>query len=175
MQQPNHLRYLNEMVAVAKKPPEEWNALLAPHRTGLRGQPMVIQMLAPAIDKMGQASQRNHAVLRSAIVALAAERFRQQHGRWPETLDELVRSKLLSAVPTDSYNGAPITLARPAAALVVYCVGPDGADNGGKIDRQNPTKPGTDLGFQLWDAPARRAPALPPKPSGPDDGRGPRP
>jgi hypothetical protein len=56
--------------------------------------------------------------------------------------------------------------------LIVYCVGPDGTDDGGKLDRQNPTKAGTDLGFQLWDVPARRSPA-PLKVAEPGEGGGP--
>jgi hypothetical protein len=176
MQHTGHLRYMNELVAIAERPPEEWEGLLAPMRAKVPQLPLLVRLLAPAMDKIAQACQRNHAFLRNAIVALAAERFRQQTGRWPTTLDELVRAKLLQAVPTDPYDSKPIRLKRTADGLIVYCVGPDGADNGGTIDRQNPVKVGTDLGFQLWDPPARRGPAPPPKPPDPsEDGSSPPP
>ena len=47
--------------------------------------------------------------------------------------------------------------------LIIYAVGSDLADNGGNLDR-NAIKPGTDVGFRLWDVPARRQPPPPPKP-----------
>jgi hypothetical protein len=47
--------------------------------------------------------------------------------------------------------------------VVIYSVGADGKDNGGKLDK-NPTKDGTDRGFRLWDVPKRRQPPKPPKP-----------
>jgi hypothetical protein len=45
---------------------------------------------------------------------------------------------------------------------MIYAVGPDLVDNGGKLHLSaNPR--GTDLGFRLWDVPARRQLPLPPK------------
>jgi hypothetical protein len=119
------------------------------------------------MQKVSEAVVRNHAMLRGAIVALAAERFRQKNGQWPASPDELVQAGLLKAVPTDPYDGKPIRLARTADGLIVYSIGPDKVDNGGLRDRQNPVKAGTDLGFQLWDVKARRQPAPPPKPATP--------
>jgi hypothetical protein len=34
-------------------------------------------------------------------------------------------------------------------------------DNGGHLDRQQPTAPGSDLGFRLWDVGKRRQPPAP--------------
>jgi hypothetical protein len=169
------LRNLNEWIEIAKRPPEEWEALLAQERAKLPNLPILVRLLTPALDRLAQAYLRNHANLRCAIVAVAAERFRQQQKRWPESAGELVQAGLLGAVPTDPYDRKPIKFARTADGLVVYCIGPDGADNGGKIDRQNPFKTGIDFGFQLWDLAARRAPSQPPRPPSPVDGRGPPP
>jgi hypothetical protein len=49
-------------------------------------------------------------------------------------------------------------------------VGPDGKDNGGKIDPQMPHREGADLGFRLWEVAKRRQPPQPPKPAEPADG-----
>ncbi len=164
-QQTAHIRFLTELVEVARRPPQEWEAAgLAAFRANATKLPVLARLLAPAMDKIAQACQRNHAILRNAIVALAAERYRQKHGRWPATLDELVQAGLLKSAPVDPYDGRPLRLRRTGDGLMVYSVGPDNADNGGVIDRQNPIKAGTDLGFQLWDVAARRQPPPPPKP-----------
>src|SRR5262249_35001434 len=130
------LRDMNEWVDMAKRSPDEWTALLAQERAKLPKLPILVRYLTSAFDKPAQAYLRNHAVLRSAVVAHAAERFRQRDGRWPESPEELVRASLLSAVPTDPYDGKPIRFARTPNGLIVYSVGPDGIDNGGAIDRQ---------------------------------------
>src|SRR5204863_6765029 len=105
----------------------------------------------------------------TATVAVAAERYRRAKKAWPETIDALVQAGYLKQVPRDPFDGAPLRLKRQPDSLIVYSVGPDGKDDGGKIDRQHPTEPGTDLGFQLWDVAKRRQPPLPPKPAKADD------
>src|SRR5581483_6580117 len=84
-----------------------------------------------------------------------AERFRRQHGRWPESLDALV-PQFATEVPIDPYNGKSLRMKRLDDGLVMYTVGSDGIDNGGKLD--DSTKAGTDLGYRLWDVPKRRQP-----------------
>jgi hypothetical protein len=46
--------------------------------------------------------------------------------------------------------------------IVVYSIGRDRKDDGGKINRAKPEAPGGDLGFRLWDIDKRRQ--APPKP-----------
>ena len=100
------------------------------------------------------------ARLRTASAALAAERYCQEKGSWPDTLDTLVPT-YLKQVPADPYEGKPLRLRRTDDGIIVYSIGPDRADNGGTLDRENPVAPGTDLGFQLWNADRRGRPSAP--------------
>jgi hypothetical protein len=61
-------------------------------------------------------------------------------------------------IPNDPYDGNPLRLRRLADGIVIYCVGPDLIDNGGKLDRRDRyrTPFGADVGFQLWDPAHRR-------------------
>jgi hypothetical protein len=164
-QQTGHLEFMTRMVEIARRPPEEWAGPLATEQAAANELPVLARMLVPATAKMAEACVRNHASLRCAIVAVAAERYRGQHGQWPATPDDLVKAGLLKAVPTDPYAaGQRIKFARPKDGLIVYSTGPDGIDNGGNLDPSSyPPKPGTDRGLRLWDVPARRQPPLPPK------------
>ncbi len=90
------------------------------------------------------------AHLRCAYLALAAERFRLDHGRWPATLDELV-PQYVKEVPQDLFQAAPLKLVRTDDGLRIYSVGPDGQDNGGAVDWENRFGEGTDIVFVLWD------------------------
>ena len=70
---------------------------------------------------------------------------------------------VLKVVPSDPFAaGQPIKFARTADGLIVYSVGQNGIDDGGKLDKDK-TGVSLDLGFKLWDVAARRQPPLPPK------------
>src|SRR5437867_2087037 len=102
------IRHMNQLVEIAKRPPEAWAALLSQQPVKRADLPTLVWLMVPAMDNIVEACRRNHAALRSAIVGIAAERFRRQHGRWPTTPDELARAGLLAAVPADPYDGRPI-------------------------------------------------------------------
>jgi hypothetical protein len=112
---------------------------------------------------MHDASLRHRAVLRSAGVALACERFRQARGRWPDSLAELPKH-LLPAVPLDPFDGQPLKYVRRPVGVTVYSVGFDETDNGGNVPETTPSagwqEPGLDLGFRLFDPDQRGLPPV---------------
>ena len=61
------------------------------------------------------------AQIRTAITALAAERFRIDQGRWPASLEELV-PKYISAVPRDPFIRGPLKLMKLPDGLFIYSV-----------------------------------------------------
>jgi hypothetical protein len=95
------------------------------------------------------------ALLRTAIAALAAERYRIDQGRWPESLEELV-PKYISRVPRDPFAKGPLKLLELPDGLFIYSVGYDCKDDGGKIDPKMRIRDGADTGFRLWDVKHRR-------------------
>jgi hypothetical protein len=157
-----YLRATNEMVEASKLAVErhldEVERIIARWET----HDAALAALAGGWNKITQANARNHARLRCALTALAAERYRQKHGHWPTDLAALAQGGFVKAVPLDPYDGQPLRYKRLADGVLVYSVGPDRTDNGGLVDPQNPIGPGTDLGFRLWDLAARRRP--PPAP-----------
>ncbi|HUS34084.1 MAG TPA: ABC transporter permease [Verrucomicrobiae bacterium] len=64
------------------------------------------------------------------IAVCALERYRNDKGKLPEKLDELVPN-YLSAVPHDVFTGQPLHYVRSSDLkdFTIYSVGPDGADN----------------------------------------------
>lgn len=68
---------------------------------------------------------------RTACGALAVERFRLARGFSPQTLDELV-PQFLPEVPQDPFDGMPLRYKHLPRGYVIYSVGPDGLDDGGK-------------------------------------------
>ncbi len=151
----------HELTKISKLPPEEMLAAFKESESKIHSASMLARLLTPATHKVAEAHVRTLANLRCMRALLAAERFRLKSGRWPESLDELVKEKLLSDLPVDPYDGKPLRLKRLGDGVLVYSVNRDKTDNGGLLDRRNPMAPNTDLGLRLWNLPARRQPALP--------------
>ena len=95
-------------------------------------------LLLPNVGRVLIRESECAARLTAAQTALAVERFRLANDRLPEGLTEVV-PRFLPAVPLDPFDGAPLRYKRLAKSYVVYSVGPDGHDDGGK---EPPTKRG---------------------------------
>jgi hypothetical protein len=154
------LSLMNRGVATTQLPPHQQAAAekeITAEVRRLADKTVLIRLLFPALEKVSEASRGKQAHVRCLLVALAVERYRHAHGQWPETLKQLVPEPL-SDVPLDPFDGAPLRYRRLADGVIVYSVGVDGVDNGGTLDRDNPLRAGTDLGYRLWDVRYRRQP-----------------
>jgi hypothetical protein len=94
------LEYASAVVESAKLPVEQQLPQLEQVAGAIVNQPFLVRMLAPASNKFAQMSVRNKAGLRCAIVAVALERYRRQHSRWPDSLNALV-PEYLPCLPTE--------------------------------------------------------------------------
>lgn len=160
------LRYLTRCVEVAKLPVEQQVSAFKQLQATLPQEPYLLQLLALPLTRTAEDHRRRHAWLRSAIVAVAAERFRRKNSRWPVAIDELAPVWLARA-PVDPYDGQPLRYRRLPDGVVVYTLGEDGVDSGGVLERKNPAAVGVDLGFRLWDVEHRRQSPAPEKPAPP--------
>jgi hypothetical protein len=162
---PDHawlLRQCNRLLDMAKWPwPERRRAVEALAAEWDRGDaPELARQVLNYVPPWCRALLLAQARGQCAVAAVAAERYRLRHGRWPEGLAALVPD-FLPAVPLDPFDGQPLRYHRLADGVVIYSVGEDGTDNGGRLADLNPpslfgrTPANTDLGFRLWDVPHR--------------------
>jgi hypothetical protein len=164
----NQARLLEEntqLVEVAKLPAEQqgpaFRRLLDDHYIRFNKSGILDRIYTfPFHDLHGRAlvvgawQTRHRTQLNLAILALASERYRLDHGRWPATPAELVPA-YLSTVPFDPHGGGPLHWKITGGNLILYSVGENGIDDGGIWSRGNPYHPNQDEGFRL-DAPAIR-------------------
>jgi hypothetical protein len=161
---PLMLRMMTRRLEITRLPPDQQEAAERALDAEVRNLPPVAiltKLFAPALSKVSDAYRRKLAYERSLLVALAAERYRRQNGRWPEAAEDLTPT-FLEQIPLDPYDGEPIRYRRLDDGAVAYSVGRDRQDDGGTFDDAQPTRPGTDLGFRLWNPVKRRRPAPPP-------------
>jgi hypothetical protein len=151
------LEFQNRQVEVAKLPVEkqvqEWPALNA----AAKELPVIARMIVEPTLKIADAFVANLAQMRCLVAVLAAERFRQSRGRWPETIEEMTPA-FLSKPLLDPFTGKPLILRRTDDGIVIYSVSSDGRDDGGTF-LPNYRAPGSDVGVRLWDPAKRRQPS----------------
>ena len=158
------LKIYSEYIEAAKLPPHERQAALA--RIPIPPGPpdsfryIVTRTLLPAADKVCAADLRTRADLLTASVALACERFRLSHGRWPTRLDEIPR-EILPEVPLDPFNGEPVRFLRLADGVAVYTIGDDDANALERRKTAGDPLAGIGRGWKLWNPQSRGLPPLP--------------
>jgi len=100
----------------------------------------LFHVIAPAWERVGELHARYYAGLGSAQMALAVLRYRLQHQRLPDSLDDLM-PEFIDAVPIDPFGGQALRYRRQVKGFVIYSVGVDGLDNGGsERDRKDRDK-----------------------------------
>jgi hypothetical protein len=112
----------------------------------------------PGFARAFELEVQAHAALRVGDAALAVEQWRLAHGRWPDSLDELV-PELLTEVPDDPFCDDKIRYRRTEDGVVVYSVGPDGQDDNG-TPQEEATDARYDVTFRLLDPELRGARTL---------------
>jgi len=110
-------------------------------------------MLLPAVSSVATAEARATAGNRAAAAVIAAERFRREHGRLPEDLEELV-PEFLAEVPADPFSGESLKYKAEDGKATVYTVGENRIDERG----QNDLLTGGPGDSDDWSFPERRAP-----------------
>ncbi|MHC4192607.1 MAG: hypothetical protein ACYS8I_00705 [Planctomycetota bacterium] len=91
----------------------------------------------------------NHiAKLRSAQTALAVQRYRLAEGRLPGALADLVPD-YLDTVPLDPFDGNDLRYKKLNVGFVVYSIGEDGKDDGGRERTSGSARSSYDLTFTV--------------------------
>jgi len=147
------LRANNRIVEIAKLPVEDHAEALTvampkEEDMSILGQIYLLPKLQKLTQDLATGQIESQAELRCAITAIAAQRYRQRHGRWPLTAAALVPEHL-GAVLRDPFDAQPLRIRQVIGGRLIYSVGPDRANSGGTIDRSQKNATGTDLGFRV--------------------------
>ena len=92
---------------------------------------ILITLLFPAVRKLEHAYARGEQSTRNLHVAFALESYRLDKGRYPAKLDELA-PKHLAAIPGDLYSGKALKYQPSEKGYLLYSVGVNGEDEGGR-------------------------------------------
>ena len=109
---------------------------------------MVTLMTHPA-DPFVRAIARATASMRATECLIAIRRWQLTHKGVPRDMATAIKGSPLKAIPVDPYNGKPMRLTLIDGQPVVYSVGRDGKDDGGRIDSDRDQRPAGDLIYRL--------------------------
>lgn len=109
--------------------------------------------LLPATHKVQTAFDRSEQVNRNLQVAFALAAYRADTGRYPAKLEELA-PKYLAAIPGDQFSGKPLIYRIEKNGYLLYSVGQNEKDDGGKGFDDDP--PGDDLRVRMPLPPLKR-------------------
>jgi len=107
---------------------------------------IVSAMMLPSVQKVPAKFASYEARRAAASTAVAIERFRLKHGgQIPESLERITPTDL-PAVPSDPFDGHSLRFHKLERGYVVYSIGNDRVDNGGK-ERVRGSVKNTDITF----------------------------
>ncbi|HUS71747.1 MAG TPA: hypothetical protein VMY06_01685 [Sedimentisphaerales bacterium] len=99
-----------------------------------------LRLIMPAFSRVTTIDIRSIAQLRTAQAGLAIERYRLATDKLPDTLAELSPT-YLDAVPKDPFDGKDLRYKKLDVGFVVYSIGEDGSDDGGKEKPRKKARP----------------------------------
>ncbi len=91
----------------------------------------LLDMLFPATQQIRNAMDRNIGRQEGVIAALAIQRYFLKHGQWPQDYAD-VSPEFVTEFPIDQINGALLNFTCDDDGLLIYSVGNDRDDDGGK-------------------------------------------
>ncbi len=101
----------------------------------------LIQAMVPALDRVMELGFRGRALHEATLTVLALQRYRQEKGSYPPSLDELKAGGYLDALPADPYSDKPLSYKAANGGFVLYSLGPDFRDDGGASGRDQEGRP----------------------------------
>jgi hypothetical protein len=103
-----------------------------------------VRLMVPAYQVMWNKIAYSEGQRDGVLVGLALELYRREHDAWPKSLTEL-SPRWLPEVPVDRITGDSLGYKVVDDRPVVYSVGVDQDDDGGRVPRRNGGNPNGDL------------------------------
>jgi hypothetical protein len=108
------------------------------------------RLLLPALNKVVIKYAFAQVTVDEAALACALERYHLANGQYPETLDAL-EPKFIKSVPKDAVSGEALKYHRTDDGnFLLYSVGWNGTDDGGKYGMTTGTSPRQDISQGDW-------------------------
>ncbi len=117
-----------------------------PTATGKVMGDILIALLLPAVDRVSDGADRAQQVHDNVILAFAVAWYHRDNNSYPKELSALA-PKYLKEIPLDLFSGKPLIYRPTADGYLLYSVGVNGKDDGGRGPLDTPR--GDDLSIRV--------------------------
>jgi hypothetical protein len=142
------LDYVDECIQIVQLPTFERSAAIGAAEARVRARRGLFLREIGYMSFLIRREMQELAWIELAATAVAMERYRLARGSLPETLDQLAPAGL-AVVSQDPFDGAPLRYRRLDRGFVIYSVGEDGKDDGGKEELHKKQGETYDLVFRV--------------------------
>jgi len=118
----------------ADQPISQSRGPLAEMEVAIERSDPINRLLFPALARTGTVWANDRARLRGLLLRAAVELYQRRQGEYPESLQQLVDTGIISAVPDDPFDGKPFRYIPSPDGGKIYSVGPDLVDNKAEIE-----------------------------------------
>jgi hypothetical protein len=101
----------------------------------------LVQAMMPALDRTMELGFRGRALHEATLTVLALQRYRQEKGSYPPSLDELKTGDYLDVLSADPYSDKLLSYKVADGSFVLYSLGPDFDDDDGESGRDKDGRP----------------------------------
>jgi len=102
---------------------------------------LMLKILVPAHERIGQISWRMKTGREALLTVLAIMRYQKNAGQYPENLIELVSAGYLNSLPMDPFGGRPLVYRKTEDGFVLYSLGMDFDDDSGRLGLDSRGRP----------------------------------
>jgi hypothetical protein len=105
---------------------------------------VLLSIFLPSFERIIEYSYQNKANVQATLAIIAMLRYKQDTGGYPENLEQLIADAYLKELPMDPYSDKPLIYRKTDNSFVLYSIGQDFEDDGGKPDTDRKGRP------KLW-------------------------
>jgi len=105
-----------------------------------RGNPF-LQLESPTFPRMAQLAWHMKTHRAALVTTLGVIRYQKETGQYPTDLNELVAAGYLNRLPIDPYSGRPLVYRQTDGGFLLYSLGTNLKDNGGKLGTDSQGRP----------------------------------
>jgi hypothetical protein len=106
---------------------------------------VLFSIFLPGFERIIEYSYQNKTDVQATLSIIAILRYKQDTGVYPEHLEQLTAEAYLKELPMDPYTDEPLVYCRTADNFILYSLGHNFKDDGGKPEVDSKGRP------RLWD------------------------
>ncbi len=101
---------------------------------------LLLEILAPAVGRVVETGYRNKTDVQATVAIIALQRYKEDKGQYPDSLNDLIAAGFLKELPIDPWSDKPLIYRKTDAGFTLYSVGLNFKDDGGVMAKDKDGK-----------------------------------